>query len=330
MNVLYLIGNGFDKNIGLKTSYPEFYKSYCVESSGNEHIEKFKAYLQSDEIIADTKLWSDLELVLGKSTTLYEKPEDFESVLLDVNNSLRRYIEEQNNRLQFSPNASDKFIDHLLNPQRDLTEVGKNQLQAFVSKYGIDWKVNFMSFNYTYSIELLLNNTFGTQVGKNIYGGRVNIGSVKHIHGLCDDTILVGVNDESQIENDKFRGSIKLLRKAIKSRANDTIGEGLDRQCEELVRDANLICCFGLSFGRTDGLWWSRSTDVLADNSRKMIIYDHRPEVDRHLKFMIGDYRDEVVAKVLVNNSDGRSKRIIYAIQKDMFSGLSSCVLPEK
>jgi hypothetical protein len=36
MNITYLIGNGFDVNIGLKSSYADFYKSYVNNHLDNE------------------------------------------------------------------------------------------------------------------------------------------------------------------------------------------------------------------------------------------------------------------------------------------------------
>ena len=36
MNITYLIGNGFDVNIGLKSSYADFYKSYVNNHPDNE------------------------------------------------------------------------------------------------------------------------------------------------------------------------------------------------------------------------------------------------------------------------------------------------------
>lgn len=33
MNIVYIVGNGFDRNLGLKTSYQDFYKFYKAQVS---------------------------------------------------------------------------------------------------------------------------------------------------------------------------------------------------------------------------------------------------------------------------------------------------------
>ncbi len=42
MNILYILGNGFDINLGLKTRYSDFYKYYIGIESKDENIRKLK------------------------------------------------------------------------------------------------------------------------------------------------------------------------------------------------------------------------------------------------------------------------------------------------
>lgn len=35
MNILYLIGNGFDVSLGMKTRYADFYDAYCAQAEEN-------------------------------------------------------------------------------------------------------------------------------------------------------------------------------------------------------------------------------------------------------------------------------------------------------
>ena len=61
MNILFLIGNGFDLNLGMKTNYNDFYKYYASKQSSSDLIQKLKK-----EIDGNIENWSDLELALGK------------------------------------------------------------------------------------------------------------------------------------------------------------------------------------------------------------------------------------------------------------------------
>ena len=64
MNITFLIGNGFDLNLGLKTSFSDFLKVYKEPQAGDSDvIKKFKSYFLKDE-----NLWSDAEMAFGKIT----------------------------------------------------------------------------------------------------------------------------------------------------------------------------------------------------------------------------------------------------------------------
>lgn len=60
MNVTYILGNGFDLNLGLKTSYYDFYDYYKNIPSPNEDIENLK-----EDIKSNINQWSDLEHRIG-------------------------------------------------------------------------------------------------------------------------------------------------------------------------------------------------------------------------------------------------------------------------
>lgn len=58
MNITFLLGNGFDINFGLKTSYKSFYNYLKKSKIRNKLIENILSDLECE-------LWSDLELGLG-------------------------------------------------------------------------------------------------------------------------------------------------------------------------------------------------------------------------------------------------------------------------
>ena len=61
MNIVWMLGNGFDLNLGLKTSYKDFYEYYLNVESNDAIVKQFKQDLSEN---LDT--WADLEFVLGK------------------------------------------------------------------------------------------------------------------------------------------------------------------------------------------------------------------------------------------------------------------------
>ena len=59
MNVTYLIGNGFDLGLGLKTRFSDFLPIYISEKSKDEDILEFQ-----EDIAKSIDDWSDFELQL--------------------------------------------------------------------------------------------------------------------------------------------------------------------------------------------------------------------------------------------------------------------------
>lgn len=69
MNITLIIGNGFDLNLGLPTSYSHFYPYYLLEQT-ERIIQK-----ELEENLSD---WADLEMQLGKISLKYN---DFQNYI---------------------------------------------------------------------------------------------------------------------------------------------------------------------------------------------------------------------------------------------------------
>lgn len=76
MNILFILGNGFDKAQGLATSYQEFYDYYQKKESESELETQLKKDIQ-----ADYNTWADLEEGLGNYSARFSKAVDFRNVL---------------------------------------------------------------------------------------------------------------------------------------------------------------------------------------------------------------------------------------------------------
>lgn len=332
MKVLYLIGNGFDLNLGLKTSYTDFYPVYLSEESKNDNVVKFKEFIADSQKSKNSELWSDLELLLGESSVLFESAADFKVVIKDVNNSLRRYMELQDTKGLADKFTQTKFVMDVLNPMQYLLPRAQKAFKSYLAQSDHNWDVNFVTFNYTHSLERLIGSAERVQVGKNCAGGMTTLSGVKHIHGTCDKTILVGLNDASQIKNPKFRTDASLLRCLVKPVANTQNGEIVDDECRVLFENADLFVGFGLSYGASDYYWWKILSDLLVNNSRRMLVFDRNvdPELDlEHNSYDLGDLKDRVGRRVLGAMFESvRMSHIIYSANSEMFSGLRSFADP--
>ena len=99
MNITFLIGNGFDIALNLKTSYSNFYDWYCKQPSDIPHISEFRKDIDDDvnsKISAAEKTWADFELGIGKYTSKFtkEEVEQYLECIDDAQEQLRIYLLE--------------------------------------------------------------------------------------------------------------------------------------------------------------------------------------------------------------------------------------------
>ena len=96
MDITYLIGNGFDINIGLATRYCDFYEYYKQQPSSNKTIAKLK-----NDIRCNYENWADLEVKLGEYTADFLEETDFESVFEDIQDNLSQYLEKKKKPVKY-------------------------------------------------------------------------------------------------------------------------------------------------------------------------------------------------------------------------------------
>ena len=92
MNVTFILGNGFDLNCGLRSSYNDVIKKYIQHSATdrvleNPAVERFKRKIEED-ISRDSKLWSDFECGMAE--------EDMDELMLAIQKAYE--IAKENNR----------------------------------------------------------------------------------------------------------------------------------------------------------------------------------------------------------------------------------------
>jgi hypothetical protein len=93
--------------------------------------------------------------------------------------------------------------------------------------------------------------------------------------------MILGVNDVSQIANDKLHEETSVTDRYVKSACNSTYGLEHNQKCELWIKQAHLICLFGLSFGDTDKKWWKLVGDALIRGCR-IILFEYNPKEKFH------------------------------------------------
>ena len=334
MKILYLIGNGFDLHVGLKTAYPAFLKYYlaqplpdAIDEVGQRFIMRLKNDIQNN-----IQLWSDLEFRYGKHMSqiggmgkaVYTLQEELDIINDDIRENLSAYIAEQDRRSFFAENARKTFLDDVVKPYSHLRDFEITEINIHRSN---SWRtttdvVDFITYNYTRTLEHLIGKTPVITNGFEVH-------EPVHVHGYYDQRMIFGVNDASQIENDELKKLTYATDTLVKSDNNHSYGVSHTNNCDSLISNAQLICCYGLSFGETDRLWWRKVCEELMRRGDLIIIlFSYEPNLPNFannghkLQNKMRQKRDEFLTKGGISDPEKRNleQRIYVSINDIIFN----------
>ncbi len=283
MNVLYILGNGFDKAQGMKTSYPEFYQ-YLMDNTndGSPLLQQLKK-----DINADKELWSDMEEAFGQFTSKIKTEVDMENLYFELSECLQKYLKSEQSTFKPDKELITKFQNDFVVTGKYLGATDKNRYTNFVKSMPGGKDISVMTLNYTNTLETLLN--LGNATDKN-FGNNNYFRQVIHVHGQLDDSIIIGVDNESQILNEAFRNNDNIKDFLVKIQSNLAMKYTRHTVCEELIKTANLIVIFGVSLGNTDERWWRLIGEQFKSrNNLSIIQYLYEPKaVQQTRKQLLG------------------------------------------
>lgn len=264
-SITYIIGNGLDLSLGLKTSYRDFYE-YVKHHKLHPENRIYKAIAESPES------WSDFELALGRYTDYIDRtPEQdkkaesikFHDELEDLRVDLADYLEKE--ELSISEDASttsitpDGYSTGLPVGQKQTISIAASQSRVVL---------HFITLNYTRTLEVVVANSVREFAS-------YNVGTTEplHIHGDLIEDLTLGVSDESQVSA-SMAGAEKddLIKPSLIKSMNDGRIDALNR----MIINSSIVVLFGTSIGETDKYIWQVVTDWLyAGNQRYVIIHKH-------------------------------------------------------
>ena len=342
MNVTFLVGNGFDMNMGLKTTYKAFLEKYVVETDRDtELIRHFKS-----SILKETDKWSSAETAFGAATEQFKSEgytaEDYCLCHEDFCVNLADYLLREEQRLNYtSLNGiiSKEFSEGILKYKNGFREAERAAISTSEATFGGGLIFNFISFNYTDVLNLCFNaaRSNSSLLGKRVLNGVTSanqLGKVLHVHGTVHRDMVLGVNDISQIAAPSlFDGyDAEYINQLIKQKTNEINEENSDKKAYDLLKQSDLIYIYGMSTGETDKLWWDRICILMKQKSNlHLIIHKHSAPEDglirRAFRLYVNEERQKFTA---YSNIDADKKKEIEArihIDKtNIFAGLSMLV----
>ena len=216
--IVMLIGNGFDLNLGLKTSYKDFLAS-----------EQFEEYKKEGSQLA--------EYLSGK----YEL-----NNWIDIENELKIYSKDvytSQDRKEFKRDYHDlcKYLCEYINCiHYDAIDKDSNAYQLFIKQIRSDnAQIYIYDFNYTETVSKIIEDNKVDQKAET---------QIIKVHGTAaDNKIVFGVEDDAYINPDD-----SFLYKSGSHHYNSEIN------INEKLKTANGIVVIGHSLGETDHFYFKR------------------------------------------------------------------------
>lgn len=301
MNVTLILGNGFDLNIGLPTSYSDFYKYYLqVDSPKSTNLIK-------QEIGEKPRNWADLEKSLGEISKKYLQDSDaYIEAFENIRDELAKYLGEVDKIV--IPNLEDlaaHFLQDILDVGRYLDNKPKQEYQDFLRGINSpnDVELTVINFNYTSTVEkmMALRNECAIPPKKS------TVHEVIHVHQDLNTGILMGVNDVSQIANESYGNDFDIRSMMVKPFINEMFAAENDIKAFKKLENSDVIIIFGTSFGETDEVWWSE-LKYSTYNKKTCIIYSpyenescmplHETNIIRKIHY----YKDFLAKRLSIGN----------------------------
>ena len=208
MKVTFLIGNGFDIGIGMRSKFSDYFPVYISQSKNKKISLKGLA----DHIAQNEDNWSYFERQLGHYTNefILETQKIFVDQVKDFEKGFMVYLKGQEKKLSFENNQmiAHRMIDALLTfysdnnlPRQSVQDISK--IYSILSKENITY--NFINFNYTSVLKKCLDTipqkiVCKRKISNNEYVDK--IGQIVYVHGYSDKYPIMGVNDDSYRNNE--------------------------------------------------------------------------------------------------------------------------------
>lgn len=330
-NISFLIGNGFDINIGLKTKFTDVKKEYLKLDSKDPRINNFKEVLKRDH-----ENWSDFETAMGKYTEKFNR-DNKEVYIFQIESFLEVLInkfEKEEARIDYTGNKDHIYLvfkESLTEFYNYLSEKSKLILRPFIRAINDtqEYIYNFIIFNYTNVLEKCLENIKSENGKLNLrtipihnisHQVKDKIGKILHVHGTLQENPILGVDNKEQILNSELADDKEFQWDIIKTKINEELEENYDIEAKNIISNSSIICIFGMSIGITDKTWWSNIFEWLkTEQNRHLVIFyysDNKtkiPSMKIKHKYKIKDIFFDVVGIDDVHEREKYYKRIHIA-----------------
>ena len=282
MRILFLIGNGFDINLNLDTSYANVLEDYIKLDPPNEIIGNFQNELKNNKSV----WWSDFEYQIGQYIKTFDDNNitDFYAQF----SHFREFVvtkfmneEERIDYTKYKDNIPEIFMNSIASFYITLLDSSKNKILDLIRGNDNVFRYSFITFNYTNALNNIIeiSKTFYKDTSFALPITEINnkkyyhhLANIVPVHGTLRKDFIMGVDNVTQINNELLKTNPKLQRTIIKPKTNEILGRNGVKDAERYIRTSKIICIFGMSIGRTDKTWWDHIIKWLLGNDKRHLI----------------------------------------------------------
>lgn len=293
MNTLFLIGNGFDLNCGMRTAYKDIYPSYIAEHSSSNVISKFK-----QDISSNIETWSDFESAMARYAGNYDNENDFLECIYDFSAfatdyltkqelKFKKYLQSNKFMSSFSSEMYNSLRGFYLDCTHNVINIMNDRLAGDISH------INVVSFNYTTIFDMIFQDVYSNM--------RLPSVPVLYIHGILGDDPIFGIDNESQL-NVSYPITNNLRQSFVKPYFNGRYDKQRIKDFQNLISSADTICTYGLSLGESDLSWRNAIISRLKECSNThLFYYDYQ--------YLYADYK--VLAQKMTIEESAKQKLLL-------------------
>ena len=327
--ITFIIGNGFDLGLGMKTKFTDVYDGYVNSPNSSETIARFKAELKRNSDNNYEK-WSDFEMGMASYAQTLETENELVECIRDFKSYMVEHLQNENQKMidllksitnalgiiQELNRSFENFYDGLT--QNDISSL------KYIMQKGKAVR-NYITFNYTTILEALLALKF------NHY--HVIENQPIHIHGKLGSDIVMGIDNDEQLIQTKFSLTRKGRRAFVKTRFNDEFDGDRVEAAQKMISESSIICVYGFSMGESDETWVKAISNwLLSDDNHHLVVYQYdTPKCNpcNYDEIMeIEDDRKELLLNRLGINNDAILDQIHIPIGRDIFNFSFKEILP--
>lgn len=272
MKLMWLLGNGFDLNLGLRTSYRDFYTHYYALLKDEESVyyrKKFEEIEKAKNI--QPGLWSDLEAFVGIAASEFETLKEFNDAFVHLQTAMKDYLGMQEDAFDNFLNNADgqqksklfkEFNNSIVRFPQRLDVVDKVSIEQCLGAEAWRGSIQLVTLNYTDCIDVFYK--FAERVFTRVLHPHGKLGGLNQIN--------FGVADPQQIHNPYLAKDQNCIDCWTKEGRNIQFGNMQLEQLYKELEETNLIVTFGVAFGQTDLHIWRRIGQEMRKRNDVMLL----------------------------------------------------------